>query len=123
LENGSKRHQNDAGSLHFFLKAFLDLNPISYKTLGKIFGLDGKRLEEQYGAHLSDFSSWNQKEHANDWILFPEYIGENLSIDETYLSQGELYTIVTNIAAKGQNGAIVAMVKGIESEKVIKNFA
>jgi transposase len=102
------------------LKAFLDSLPISCKALGKFFGLDGKRLEEQYVAHLSDFTGWNQKEHANDWILFPENIGEYLSIDETSLSQGELYTIVTNKAAKGQKGAIVAMVKGTESERVIK---
>jgi hypothetical protein len=59
------------------LKAILDLHPISCKTLGKLFGLDGKRLEEQYLAHLSDFTSWNQREHANDWILFPENICEN----------------------------------------------
>ena len=103
--------------MHFFLKAFLDNHPISCKTLGKFFGLDGKRLEEQYVAHLSDFTGWNQREHANDWILFPENIGENLSIDETSLSQGELYTIVTNKAARGQKGAIVAMVKGTESER------
>jgi transposase len=87
--------------------------------LANFFGVDGKRLEEQYVTHLSDFTSWSQKEHANDWVLFPENIGEKLSIDETSLSQGELYTIVTNKAAKGQKGAIVAMVKGTESEKVI----
>ena len=106
--------------MHFFLKAFLDSSPISCKTLGYFFGIDGKRFEEQYVAHLSDFTSWSQKDHANDWILFPENMGENLSIDETSLSQGELYTIVTNKASKGQKGAIVAMVKGTESEKVIK---
>lgn len=33
-----------------------------------------------------------------------------LSIDETSLSNGELYTIVTNKAAKGGKGAIVAMI-------------
>lgn len=106
--------------MHFFLKAFLDNHPINCKTLGKFFGIDGKRLEEQYVCHLSNFYDWDQREHANDWILFPENIGENLSIDETSLSQGELYTIVTNKAAKGQKGAIVAMVKGTESEKVIR---
>jgi transposase len=52
--------------------------------------------------------------------LSPENIGENLSIDETSLSQGELYTIVTNNAAKGQKGAILVMLEGTESESVIK---
>lgn len=45
-------------------------------------------------------------------------MGENLSIDETSLSQGELYTVVTNKAAKGKKGALVAMIKGVESNYV-----
>jgi len=39
-------------------------------------------------------------------------MGPYLSIDETAFSQGELYTIVTNIANKGKEGSIVAMIKG-----------
>lgn len=106
--------------MHFFLKAFLDSQPISCKTLGDFFGVDGKRLEEQYAAHLSDFTSWNQAEHAEDWLLFADNIGEYLSIDETSLSRGELYTILTNKAAKGKKGALVAIIKGTESESIIK---
>lgn len=41
-------------------------------------------------------------------------------MDETSLSRGELYTIVTNKAAKGRKGAIVAMVKGTVSKVVIE---
>ena len=104
----------------FFLKAYLDSSPISCKTLGHLFGVDGKRLEEQYASHLSGFTSWDQIEHAENWLLFPYTIGEYLSIDETSLSQGELYTILTNKAAKGKKGALVAIVKGTESESVIK---
>ena len=62
--------------------------------------------------------SWGQRSHAKDWILFPENAGTHLSIDETALSQGELYTIVTNKAAKGKKGSLVAMIKGTNSEVV-----
>jgi transposase len=72
----------------------------------------------QYRDHLSDFHDWEQLEHAEDWVLFPENIGQSLSIDETALSQGELYTVITNKAAKGKKGALVAMVKGTEAETV-----
>ena len=75
-------------------------------------------LEEQYRDHLSNFYEWDQRQHAEDWILFPDNLGECLSIDETSLSQGELYTVVTNKAAQGKKGALIAMVKGTESEKV-----
>jgi Transposase and inactivated derivatives len=46
-------------------------------------------------------------------------MGEYLSIDETCLSYDELYTIVTNKAAKGKKGAIVAIIKGTRAEVVI----
>jgi transposase len=41
-------------------------------------------------------------------------------MDETSLSNGELYTIVTNKAAKEKKGALVALVEGTSSEKVIE---
>lgn len=47
-------------------------------------------------------------------------MGEQLSIDETCLSQGELYTIVTNKSAKGKKGTLVAMIKGVSSDIVIR---
>jgi transposase len=84
------------------------------------YQLDGKLLEQQYAVHLSGFPEWDQLEHAQDWILFPDNIGPYLSIDETSLSQGELYTVVTNKEAKGKKGVLVAVVKGTESEKVIR---
>lgn len=43
-----------------------------------------------------------------------------MSIDETSLSQGELYTILTNKSAKGRKGALIAMIKGTESDKIIE---
>jgi hypothetical protein len=55
------------------------------------------KLQHQYKDFLSDFKIWNQK-HAKDWLIFPENIGKRLSIDETSLSNGELYTILTNKA-------------------------
>jgi len=69
---------------------------------------------------MSDFSDWNQKSHAKEYLLFPENIGEHLSIDETSMSQGELYTIVTNKDAKGKQGSIVAIVSGTKAAVVIE---
>lgn len=68
---------------------------------------------------MSDFSSWNQKSHAKDWLVFTENIGSYLSIDETAFSNGDLYTIITNKKAKGKKGALVAMVKGTKADTVI----
>ena len=77
---------------------------------------------QQYKEHLSDYNSWAQRPHADAWMIFPENIGSHLSIDETSLSNGELYTILTNKAAKGKKGVLVAMVKGTKAEDVIEVF-
>ena len=82
--------------------------------------VDGEQLGRQYKERLSDFGEWDARVHAQDWLVFPENTGEYLSIDETSLSQGELYTIVTNKAAKGGKGAIVAIVSGTQSDDVIQ---
>ena len=74
----------------------------------------------QYASHLSDYTTWDQLKHAEDWVLFPENIGPNLSIDETALSQGELYTVLTNKAGKGKKGSLVAMIKGTDADKVVQ---
>ena len=47
-------------------------------------------------------------------------MGKYLSLDETSLSNGELYTILTNKAAKGNKGSIVAIVKGTKAGDVIE---
>lgn len=62
---------------------------------------------------------WDQKDHADEWILFEKNIGEKLSIDEIAVTNGELYTVVTNKKAKGGKGALVAIVAGTKSSEVI----
>ena len=99
----------------------MDTYPLPAHWLEKIYShIDGEQLGRQYKEHLSDFKSWEAKEHAGEWLVFPENVGEYLSIDETSVSNGELYTIVTNKSAKGRKGTIVAIVSGTESEKVIE---
>ncbi|GAC1301624.1 MAG: hypothetical protein NVSMB24_04780 [Mucilaginibacter sp.] len=97
----------------------MDNNPISCHLLGRLYTVDGKQLQQQYKDFLSDFHSWEQKDHADEWMLFEDNIGPCLSIDETALSNGELYTIVTNKDAKGGKKAIVAMIKGTQAEQIM----
>ncbi len=59
-------------------------------------------------------------EYAGDRPVFPQNIGPYLSIDETCLSTGEVYTILSNKDAHGRKGCIVAIVKGTKADVVIK---
>lgn len=51
-------------------------------------------------------------------MLFPENIGPYLSIDEVALTNGELYTVITNKEAHGKEKALVAMIEGTKSQDV-----
>jgi transposase len=96
----------------------VDSLAVSCNLIGKFYGVDGDLLERQYKDHLSGFRDWDQLDHAEEWILYPDNIGPRLSIDETSLSSGELYTILTNKAAKGRRGTLVTMIKGTNVETV-----
>ncbi len=77
-------------------------------------------FERQYKNHLSEFKQWEQRAHAEDWILFSKNMGSYLGIDEVALSQGELYTVLINKQAKGRQGSIIAIIKGTQAEVVCK---
>ena len=84
--------------------------------------MNGKKLQRQYKNHLSNFSTWQQLEHASEWLIFPENMGSHLSRDEVNLSMGELYTVVINKAGKGKKGSIVAIIAGTKAEVVINHL-
>jgi len=50
-------------------------------------------------------------------------MGEYLSLDETSLSKGELYTYLTSKSGKGKKGTLVASVKGTKSKDIINIFS
>jgi transposase len=95
-------------------------SPHSTSNIGRLYGVDGKRLSRQYRGQLSNFQSWDQRSHAKEWLLYPQNLGTQVSIDETSLSHEELYTILTNKAAKGKKGSIIAIVAGTQADRVIE---
>lgn len=101
----------------------MDRYPITGRSLEWFFDIDGDLFERQYKRHLSGYWEWKdtaEGQYAKQWRVFPHNIGPQLSIDETSLSNGELYTIVTNKAAHGREHSIVAIVLGTDSDDVLR---
>ena len=82
-------------------------------------GLNGQTLRKQYKERISGYRTWGQLGHAEEYMLFPDNFGADLSLDETCLSNGEVYTILTNKAAHGGKGALAAMIRGVASDTVV----
>ena len=97
----------------------MDTSPTTCRTLERYYHVNSNTLDKQYKDVLSDYRTWSELEHADDWLVFPNNIGRHLAIDETSMSNGELRTIVTNRDRHGKDQCLVAIVKGVKSEDVI----
>lgn len=92
---------------------------MSITTLAARNGLNGQTLRKQYKETISGYRRWDQLDHAEEYILFPENLSADMSLDETCLgNNGDVYTILTNKAAHGRKGALAAMVRGVASDAV-----
>ena len=96
----------------------METSPVTCHTLEEFYHIDGHTFEKQYKEVLSGFRQWEQLEHADEWLLFPDNIGPCLAIDESSLSNGELYTFVTNREARTREQSLVAVVAGTKAEDV-----
>ena len=76
-------------------------------------------MQRHYKKKISGFKDWEQLNHAEDYLIYPENIGAYLSIDEVSLSKGELYTFVTNKNGRGKKKTLVASIKGTKSQEII----
>lgn len=92
--------------------------PSSLSSIAKSQRIPAKEFEKQYKDHLSGFKNWEQKEHAEEFMIFSENIGRRLSLDEVALTNGELYTVLTNKEFHGKKRALVAMIQGTKSKDV-----
>jgi transposase len=97
----------------------MDTYPVTARSLERFYNLNAGIFERQYRNHLSGFRQWQELEHAEEWLVFPENMGSKMSIDETSLSNGELYTVLTNKAQQGKKGCLAAIIAGTKSEEVI----
>jgi transposase len=80
-----------------------------------------KTLQKHYKHQVSGYQKWEQKQHAEDYLIFPDNITDSISIDEVSLSKGELYTIVTNKNTGCKNKkSVIAIINGTEA-KTIEN--
>ena len=92
--------------------------PTTSRSLDHYYHINGDTFEKQYKEVLSGYREWSELSHAEDWLVFPENIGESICIDETAPSNGELYTIVSNRSSRGGKGTLIAIVKGVAADVV-----
>lgn len=88
-------------------------------NIASYFGVKSKQLQKHYKHQVSGYHQWDQKHHADDYLIFSENVTDTISIDEVSLSKGELYTIVTNknVGCKNKK-SVIAIINGTEAKRI-----
>jgi transposase len=89
------------------------------KNIASYYGINSQKLQRHYKHKVSGYKQWDQLQHAEDYLIYPENITDSLSIDEVSLSKGELYTFVTNKNKDSRNKkSVVAVINGTEAKVI-----
>lgn len=97
----------------------IENEPVEISRVAKMNFLQSKTLEKQYKEKMSNFREW-EKDVNPKALVYPENFGKHMSIDEVALSNGELYTVITNKEHHGKKGTLAALIEGTKNEVVSK---
>lgn len=88
-------------------------------NIASYYGVNSEVLRRHYKEKVGGFREWAQIAHADEYLIYPDNITSQLSIDEVCLSKGELYTIVTNKRTKVKNRqSLVAVINGTDARLI-----
>lgn len=90
-------------------------------NIASYFGVNPKKLQRHYKHKSSGYHQWDQGNHADKYLIYPENLTPTISIDEVCLSKGELYTIISNKRVGVQNRkSLIAIISSTESKEIIE---
>jgi transposase len=97
----------------------VDTRPDTMANIASYFQVSSAKLQRHYKHQISGYKQWEQLSHADDYLVFPDNMTDQISIDEVSLSKGELYTIVTNKNTKCKNKqSLIAIINGTDAQTI-----
>jgi transposase len=87
-----------------------------------MYCVNGKHFADLYRNKLSGYSDWCCEELSAGFYFNANNIGPYMSIDETCLSNGEVWTFLTNKDGKGGKGTLAAAIPGTKSDEIISTL-
>jgi transposase len=84
-----------------------------------MYCVNGKHFADLYRDKLSGYNDWCETELGCGYYFNAANIGPHMSIDETCLSNGEVWTFLTNKDGKGGKGTLAAAIPGTKSDEII----
>ncbi|MCI5979061.1 MAG: transposase [Bacteroidales bacterium] len=97
----------------------METTALSIKHIAQMYCVNGKYYAELYRNKLSGYANWCAEELGCGFYFNAANIGPYMSLDETCLSNGEVWTFLTNKDGHGGKGTLAAAIPGTKSDEII----
>lgn len=97
----------------------VETTALSIKHIAQMYCVNGKYFAELYRNKLSGYHQWCDNELTGGFYFNGANIGPYMSLDETCLSNGEVWTFLTNKDGHGGKGTLAAAIPGTKSDEII----
>lgn len=87
-----------------------------------MYCVNGKHYADLYRNRLSGYGDWAAGDFSAGFYVNSDNIGPHMSLDETCLSNGEVWTFLTNKDGRGRKGTLAAALPGTNSNDIIYNL-
>lgn len=95
---------------------------MSIKHIAQMYCVNGKYFADMYRNKLSGYSEWCENELGCGFYFNAANIGPYMSLDETCLSNGEVWTFLTNKDGHCGRGTLAAAIPGTKSDDIISTL-
>lgn len=92
---------------------------LSIKHIAQMYCVNGKYFADLYRNKLSGYHDWRDDELCCGFYFNAANIGPYMSLDETCLSNGEVWTFLTNKDGHCGKGTLAAAIPGTKSDEII----
>lgn len=118
----TKRGHDSAPSSWLFLNTKVETTALSIKHIAQMYCVNGKYFADLYRNKLSGYHQWRDDQLSCGFYFNAANIGPYMSLDETCLSNGEVWTFLTNKSGHGGRGTLAAAIPGTKSDEIISTL-
>ena len=97
----------------------VETTALSVKHIAQMYCVNGKHFADVYRNKVSGYHEWWMDELSQGFYFNAANIGPYMSLDETCLSNGEVWTFLTNKEGHGGKGTLAAAIPGTKSDTII----
>ena len=97
----------------------VETTSLSIKHIAEMYYVNGKHFADIYRNKISGYTDWCASELCCGFSFNVANIGAHMSLYETCLSNGEVWTFLINKDGHGGKGTLAPAIPGTKSEEVI----